>query len=135
MQGWNTCLTKYGDNPSLWLERFRNSQSVRNLESMVGLDNFPGLNSEISIDYPILSDLTTSTIFSQGSQSYTQFIALDDVDSAMSLMPVGNSEIPRSPFYKVNLDAWAKGVLHPAPLSKNAVAAYQVDIEIVSRTE
>jgi penicillin amidase len=135
VQSWNACLTKYGDNPSLWLERFRNFQAARNLEYMVGLDGFPSLNSELGIDYPILSDLTTSTIFSQGSQSYTQFVSLDDVDSAMSLMPVGNSEVPRNPFYKVNLNAWSKGALHPAPLSRKAVAAFQVDTEMISRTK
>lgn len=135
VQSWNACLTKYGDDPSLWLERFRNSQAARKLEYMVGLDGFPSLNPKLGIDYPILSDLTTSTIFSQGGQSYTQFVSLADIDSAMSLMPVGNSEVPQSTFYKVNLEAWAKGELHPAPLSREAVTAYQVSIEVIPRTK
>lgn len=135
VQSWRTCVQLHGADPALWPERFRNSLARRKLEYMVGLDGFPSLNPELGINYPILSDLTTSTIFSQGGQSYTQFVSLDDVDSAMSLMPVGNSEVPQSPFYRVNLDAWAKGELHPAPLSKDAVDAYRVETEVIQRIE
>lgn len=135
MQSWNTCTKLYGENSDSWSEQFRNSISKRRLEYMVGLDGFPSLNPELWISYPILSDLTTSTIFSQGGQSYTQFVSLDDVDSAMSLMPVGNSEVPISPFFQVNLNAWAKGELHAAPLSKDAVDAYRVETEVIQRTE
>ena len=135
MQSWNTCIKLYGENPDLWYEQFRNSISRRKLKYMVGLDGYPTLNSELGINYPTLSDLTTSTIFSQESQSYTQFVSLDDVDSAMSLMPVGNSEVPQSPFFRVNLDAWAKGELHPAPLSKDVVDSYRVEMEVIQRIE
>jgi len=135
MQSWNTCIKLYGENPDLWYEQFRNSISRRKLKYMVGLDGYPTLNSELGINYPTLSDLTTSTIFSQESQSYTQFVSLDDVDSAMSLMPVGNSEVPQGPFFRVNLDAWAKGELHPAPLSKDVVDSYRVEMEVIQRIE
>lgn len=135
MQSWNTCINLYGKNPDSWSEQFRDSISRRKLEYMIGLDSYPSLNPELGINYPTLSDLTTSTIFSQGGQSYTQFVSLVDVDSAMSLMPVGNSEVPPSPFYQVNLDAWAKGELHPAPLSKDAVNAYRVETEVIQRIE
>jgi len=135
VQSWNVCLAEYGRDPTVWLERFRNRLAERELEYMVGLDGFPSLNPRLGIEYPILSDLTTSTILSQGGQSYTQFVSLDDVDSAMSLMPVGNSEVPQSPFYNVNLDAWAEGELHPAPLSKKVVDVYQVDTELLRRTQ
>ena len=135
MQSWNTCTKLYGENSDSWSEQFRNSISKRRLEYMVGLDSFPSLNPELGINYPILSDLTTSTIFSQEGQSYTQFVSLDDVDSAKSLMPVGNSEVPQSPFYQANLDEWAKGELHPAPLSKDAVDVYRVEMEVIQRIE
>lgn len=64
MQSWNTCVKLYGENPDSWSEQFINSISRRKLEYMVGLDGFPSLNPELGINYPTLSDLTTSTIFS-----------------------------------------------------------------------
>ena len=39
-------------------------------------------------------------------------------------MLIGPSEAPSSPFRTSTMQLWAEGELHPAPLSRRAVAAY-----------
>ena len=61
------------------------------------------------------------TGLSQQAQSCTQFVPMHDPDQALSLLPIGQSEHPDSPYYRCNYDLWQQGQLHPAPLSRNAV--------------
>jgi acyl-homoserine lactone acylase PvdQ len=44
-----------------------------------------------------------------------------DPDQALSLLPIGQSEHPDSPYYRCNYDLWQQGQLHAAPLTRNAV--------------
>ena len=55
------------------------------------------------------------------AQSYTQFVRLDDADKSMSILPIGQSEHPDSPYRLSNYHLWSQGQLHPAPLSRPAV--------------
>ncbi len=52
-----------------------------------------------------------------------QWVPLDDVDQARSLLPPGQSENPNDPSRTVNVEGWVQGELHAAPLSRNAVDA------------
>ena len=39
----------------------------------------------------------------------------------MSILPIGQSEQPESPYRLSNYELWSQGKLHPAPLSRKAV--------------
>jgi acyl-homoserine lactone acylase PvdQ len=70
---------------------------------------------------PALTCVDGGTIKSQGAQSFTQYIPLHDVDSALSLLPPGHSEGAEDPLRTSTVGSWEKGQLHPAPLSRKAV--------------
>jgi acyl-homoserine lactone acylase PvdQ len=88
---------------------------------MSTLDGFGSLDEERDITLPALSCIDGGTILSQQAQSYTQYVSLHDADESMSLLPVGQSEQPDSPYHLCNYDLWAQGRLHPAPLSREAI--------------
>lgn len=130
--GWNTCVERFGNDPERWPERLRESVRSRKLDYMVSLDGFPALGRNMELAYPELKTVDHGTIFSQEGQSYSQFVSLIDVDSAFSLLPIGNTENPNSPYYTVTFDAWAKGEHHPAPLSREAVEKYAVERKVLN---
>ncbi|MHC4171203.1 MAG: creatininase family protein, partial [Planctomycetota bacterium] len=70
---------------------------------------------------PLLKTIDGATVLSQKAQSYTQFVPLHDVDSALSILPIGSSDNPKSPYRFSTYSDWAQGRLHPAPLSRKAV--------------
>jgi acyl-homoserine lactone acylase PvdQ len=88
---------------------------------MSTLDGFASLDEENDITYPALSCIEGGTIFSQRSQSYTQYVPMANADEAQALLPVGVSEHPSSPYRLSGYDLWAQGKLRPAPLSRQAV--------------
>ncbi len=67
-----------------------------------------------------------STILSQKAQGYAQYVPLHDTDAALAILPIGSSENPDSPFRFSTYADWAQGKLHPAPLSREAVAKVTV---------
>lgn len=82
---------------------------------------FPPLDSEFDLVSPPLSCLEAGTIWSQAGNSYTQIVDLADVDSSRSLLPPGISEDPESPHHAGQMDLWARGGTHPAPLSRRRI--------------
>jgi len=88
---------------------------------MDGLDCFGSLDEQNDVRMPLLKTIDGSTVLSQKAQAYTQFVPLHDVDSALSILPIGSSENPKSPFRFSTHGDWARGRLHPAPLSREAV--------------
>jgi penicillin amidase len=118
---WRYGKAGYGDDPSLWNERARKELLETKLPYMSTLDGFGSLDEQKDITLPALRCVEGGTILSQRAQSYTQFVRLDDVDQSMSILPVGQSEHPGSPYHLCNYDLWAQGRLHPAPLSRKAV--------------
>ena len=70
---------------------------------------------------PGITCLDGQTIKSQAAQSYTQWVPLDDVDSAMTICPIGHSDRLDSPWRTSTMALWGEGRLHPAPLSRKAV--------------
>jgi acyl-homoserine lactone acylase PvdQ len=118
---WRYGKAGYGDDPSLWNERAKKELLETRLPYMSTLDGFGSLDEQKDITLPALRCVEGGTILSQKAQSYTQFVRLNDVDQSMSILPVGQSERPDSPYHLCNYDLWAQGQLHPAPLSRKAV--------------
>jgi penicillin amidase len=119
--GWRTAVSLYGSNPGAWRTPF--SQNVGRLAIPYGvnLENFPSLEAGLDFVSGVLSDPEGGTIFSQKGNSYTQWVDLSGPDRSLALLPVGITENPASPYYRIEQVLWEKGELRPAPLSRGAV--------------
>jgi penicillin G amidase len=122
---WQVCRRDYGEDTSQWPRLAREEQTQRKMPYFASLDGFPSLDPAKDLLTPSLITVDGGTVLSQSGQGYTQFVPLHDTDAALSILPVGNSEHPDSPFHKVNYETWAKGQLHPAPLSRAAVLKHR----------
>ncbi len=120
-QAWTRTQNRYGADSSTWNEQAREALCKQTLGYMDGLDGFGSLDERNDVPLPLLKTIDGSTILSQKAQSYTQFVPLNDVDSALSILPIGSSDNPRSPYRFSTYSDWAQGQLHPAPLSRQAV--------------
>jgi acyl-homoserine lactone acylase PvdQ len=118
---WRYGKASFGDDPNQWHERGQEALVPTKMPYMSTLDGFESLDPEKDLTFPALSCIDGGTILSQKAQSYTQFVRLDDVDKSMSILPIGQSEQPDSPWRLSNYDLWGRGELHPAPLSRQAV--------------
>ena len=118
---WQSARKSYGDDPGRWNARARAAVTARRIGSFDSLDGFGSLDPRSDLTVPALTCVDGGTIKSQAGQSYTQYVPLNDVDSARSLLPPGASELPDSPWRTSSVDLWRKGDLHPAPLSRQAV--------------
>jgi acyl-homoserine lactone acylase PvdQ len=118
---WQSARQRYGDDPSAWNDRARQAVRQRRMGYFEGLDGFPSLDETQDLPFPALTDLDGGTIASQASQSYTQWVPMHDPDQAQTILPIGESELPGSPARCSTLELWAKGKLHPAPLSRARV--------------
>ena len=96
----------------------------RKLGYYQSLDGFPSLDETHDLNCPPLRCVDGQTILSQAAEAYTQWVPLGDVDAALSILPIGSSERPDSPMRTVNRETWARGELHPAPLSRELVEQY-----------
>lgn len=85
------------------------------------LDGFGSLDRAHDLSPPGITCLDGQTIHCQSAQSYTQWVPLDDVDSAQTICPVGHSDRPDGPYRASTFALWGAAKLHPAPLSRNAV--------------
>ena len=118
---WRYGKANYGDDPNQWHQRGQKALLEKKLPYMSTLDGFESLDPEKDLTCPALRCTDGGTILSQMAQSYTQFVRLDDADKSMSILPIGQSEHPDSPYRLSNYDLWGQGQLHPAPLSRQAV--------------
>jgi penicillin amidase len=118
---WRAAERRYGPDSGRWHSMALDELRKQRLPYFVSLDGFPSVDAANDLPMPALSCTDGGTILSQLAQSYTQWVPMHDVDSAKSLLPIGQSENPESLFWKSNLDSWARGELHPAPLSRGAV--------------
>ncbi|MFC1765386.1 penicillin acylase family protein [Planctomycetota bacterium] len=123
---WRLCQRAYGDDPNQWSSQALKVAGAQSLAYMGTLDGFPGLDPNLNVPVPRLQTQDGGTILSQRAQAYTQYVPLHDVDAALSILPPGVSEDPASPFRFSMYADWARGVLHPAPLSRQAVEAIAV---------
>ncbi len=85
------------------------------------LDGFGSLATSEDLPLPGITCLDGQTIHSQLSQSYTQWVPLENADNAETICPFGHSDCPNSPYRKSTLRLWAEAKLDPAPLSREAV--------------
>ena len=74
---------------------------------------------------PPLPVRAIQTIWSPLGQNYAQIVDFSDLDNSQSINPPGISENPSSPHFKDQLGLWAKGEMHPAPLSRKGVEKYR----------
>ena len=118
---WHSAQRSYGRDPERWNEAARRQVLQRKLGAYESLDGFPSLDEALDMDFPPLACVDGATVFSQAAQAYVQWVPLADVDRAGSLLPPGTSERADSPMRRVNVDAWTRGELNPAPLSRKAV--------------
>jgi hypothetical protein len=91
------------------------------------LDGFGSLDKSQDLAQPGITCLDGQTIKSQAAQSYTQWVSLDDVDSAMTICPIGHDDRPDSPWRTSTMTLWSEGKLHAAPLSRKAVEKIATD--------
>lgn len=123
---WKRSSRDYGSDPNTWRTRAIEAQTERNIPYMASLDGFPGLDPQMDVSYPRLKTQDGGTVLSQRAQSYTQFVPLHDTDASLAILPPGPSENPDSPFRFSTYADWARGELHPAPLSRTAVERIMV---------
>ena len=121
---WNTSSRDYGRDPKSWNETARRQVTERKLGYYVSLDGFPTLDEDLDISVPALRCVDGATVFSQAAQAYVQWVPLAAVDTARSLLPPGSSERPDDRMRTVNVESWAKGELHPAPITRKAVERF-----------
>jgi acyl-homoserine lactone acylase PvdQ len=120
---WNEAVRLYGADPKQWSARAREELRRRRAGFFTGLDGLASLDPQRDLQFPDLYCVDSATILSQGGETYTQWVPLHDPDAARTLLPLGPSESPASPWRAASLDAWARGELHPAPLGRKAVEA------------
>ena len=97
------------------------------------LDGFGSLDPSQDLVTPAITCLDGQTLHSQAGQSYTQWVPLNDPDSAMTICPIGHSDRPDSPWRTSTLELWGKGELHAAPLSRPAVNKITSERVVLSR--
>lgn len=119
-EAWISAQRTYGPDTSQWLERARGG-ALQTMGYMESLSGYPSLASQWDVQRPRLRVYDGSTILAQPGQSYTQFVPLHDADQSETILPMGISERPDSPFRFSTYGDWAAGTLHPAPLSRAAV--------------
>jgi acyl-homoserine lactone acylase PvdQ len=121
---WKTAENKWGPELSQWNVHAREEVTQRKMAYHGSLDGFPSLDAAHDLAWPPLECVDGATVFSQAAQAYVQWVPLAHVDDARSLLPPGPTESPDSPTYTVNVEAWVKGKLHPAPLSREALEPF-----------
>jgi penicillin amidase len=118
---WGKTVQQFGTDPGQWLTRHREALGRQKLPYFQSLDGYGSLDPQHDLNTPALTCTDGNTILSQRAQSYTQFVPVHDPDRALTILPIGSSEIPGRPFYANLMEDWAQGKLHPAPLSRGAV--------------
>jgi penicillin amidase len=118
---WKSAQQRYGADPARWNEQARAAVRQQRLGYFDSLDGFGSLDQSGNLMAPALTCVDGGTIQSQGSQSYTQYVPLHNVDLALTVLPPGHAEKADSPWRTTTMDLWAKRQLHPAPLSRKAV--------------
>ncbi len=130
---WRSALQRYGDDPARWNGGARTQVRQRLIEYFGTLDGFGSLDRAADLRLPALDCVDAGTIRSQAAQSYTQYVPLHDVDSAMSLLPPGHGERADDPLRQSTVETWQGGRLHPAPLSRAAVDKIAARVAVLSQ--
>ena len=94
----------------------------------------PSVAPALDLNSPPLVCGNGATIWSQKGNSYTQIVDLADLDNSRSVLPPGISEDPESRHHTDQMDIWAKGATHPAPLSRHRIEAMAASSMTVKAT-
>jgi penicillin amidase len=124
---------RFGSTPEKWNELLLEQVKRRPLGYFESLDGYPVLDTEQNVFSPALTCTDGGTIKSQASQSYSQWVPLHNVDEALSILPIGISELPDSPYRLSNYNDWALGKFHPAPITRKAVEQYIATSKIIAK--
>jgi penicillin G amidase len=130
---WRSASERFGDDPAQWNEQAKMQVRQRRVEYFGTLDGFGSLGRAGNLGLPALDCVDGGTIKSQAAQSYTQYVPLHDVDSAMSLLPPGHGERADDPMRNSEMENWERGRLHPAPLSRAAVDRITASVTVLSQ--
>ena len=130
---WSKARQRYGNEPQRWTATARREITSRQLPYYQSLDGYPVPAAGHAISVPALTCVDGSTINSNASQAYTQFVDLADVDRSRSILPPGQSERFDSKRRTSTIELWEQGRLHPAPLSRAAVEKITVEKMTVER--
>ncbi len=103
---WRYGKAQFGDDSTRWNERGKKALLETKLPYMSTLDGFGSLDEAEDVTIPALRCTDGGTILSQQAQSYTQYVRLDDADQSMSILPIGQSEQPDSPYRLSNYELW-----------------------------
>lgn len=120
-RAWETTSQRLGRDPDQWTRRHQQSVAAQKLAYFQSLDGYGSLDRLQDLNYPALYCTDGNTILSQRAQSYTQFVPMHDPDSARTILPIGQSEVPGHSSFANLTEDWAQGKLHPAPVSRKAV--------------
>jgi penicillin amidase len=118
---YDTVVRNYGADPAAWQNRFASVSGAATVPYHGTLEGFGTLDRRYDPVFTGLLDIDGGTLWSQKSQSYSQWVNLGDINSSLSLLPVGLSEDPASPHFKDQGALWVTGDLHPAPLDESIV--------------
>ena len=118
---WRQASQRLGGDPQQWQASATLRANNQRLGYLDTLDGFGSLDPSHDLTAPDLRNSDGETIFSQMAQSYTQWVPMHDVNSARSLLPIGNSERLDSPSRTATMGLWQSGDMHPAPLSRDQI--------------
>ncbi len=109
------------------------SPGAKRLEYFATLYGLGSLNPTRDVPVPELTCTDVNTIRSQEGQAFSMWVPLHDVDSALSVLPVSNTENPDDDHYLAYLDAWSSGDMHPAPITRAAVEKIAVKSVVLNK--
>jgi hypothetical protein len=130
---WQAARQKYGEDSERWEARAREAVAAQKLGYFDSLEGLGSLDPAGDVAMPALGCVDGGTIQSQAAQSYTQFVPLEDVDAAQSLLPPGHAERAEDAVRASTVDLWRGRGLHPAPLSRQAVEGIAARKMVLSR--
>lgn len=105
---------------------------THNMPWQNNLENFGTLKRDFDLVSPPLTCGVVATIWSQLGNSYSQIVDLAHIDSSLSILPPGNSEVPSSGHFQDMVPLWVDGGMHPAPLSLTAVESTEAGRYFIS---
>jgi penicillin amidase len=130
---WDAAIAEEPDT-ARWTATYDASASVN--KSLTWFANNFALGSDFDggeiYDSPRLQCGDSQTIWSQGSQVYTQVVDLSDTDRSLSVMAIGNTEGVSDEWWDSQEMLWADGHFKSAPLSEGAIdALVSVEEELI----
>ena len=120
--------------PGAWKGWYINNCLRLDLEIWCTLEGFPSLRPNHPIPFGPMRATDSQTLLSSTGQSYTQFVELDGLDSATSVLPPGVSENDKNPHAMDQAGLWETEALKPSTIgppslhaTRKTVLTYEAD--------